>query len=101
MGEPMTTTRAVLSEADIRMLVRGATEDERAAAAHKLCRRIDAGLDESERKAAAEVLRLMAADATELVRRALAVTLKASPHLPRDVALKLAADVDSIAAPVL
>ena len=33
----------------------------------------------------------MAADAAELVRRALAVTLKASPLVPRDVALKLAA----------
>jgi len=101
MGESMTTTRSALSDADVRMLVRGATEDERAAAAHKLCRRIDAGLDESEKEAGAEVLRLMAADATELVRRALAVTLKSSPNLPHDVALKLAADIDSIAVPIL
>ena len=101
MGETMATTRAALSETDIRMLVRGATEDERAAAAHKLCRRIDSGLPESDRAAANEVLRLMAADATELVRRALAVTLKASPALPRDVAMKLAADIESIALPVI
>jgi uncharacterized protein (DUF2336 family) len=97
----MSVTRAALSEADIRTLVRGATEDERAAAAHKLCRRMDVGIDDSEREAAHEVLRLMAADAGELVRRALAITLKNSSVLPRDVALKLARDVDSVALPIL
>lgn len=97
----MATTRAALSDSDIRQLVRGATDDERAAAAHKLCRRIDAGIEEADREAANEVLRVMASHATELVRRALAVTLKASSCLPRDVAMKLAADVDSIALPVL
>jgi uncharacterized protein (DUF2336 family) len=97
----MPVTRAALSDSDIRTLVRGATEDERAAAAHKLCRRLDVGIDESEREAAHEVLRLMAADAGELVRRALAVTLKNSTILPRDVALKLARDLDSVALPIL
>jgi len=97
----MAISRAALTEADIRTLVRGATEDERAAAAHKLCRRVDAGVEDWEKEAAAAILRLMAADAAELVRRALAVTLKSSPALPRDVALKLARDVDSVALPVL
>src|SRR3954471_24827938 len=99
--EAMAITRSALSEIDIRILLRGATEDERAAAAHKLCRRMDAGLDEHEQQAAAEVLRLMAADAAELVRRALAVTLKNSPVLPRDVAMKLATDADTIALPLI
>ena len=97
----MTGVRTALTDNDVRTLVRGPTPDERAIAAHKLCRRIDAGLCEEEREAAGEVLRLMALDAAELVRRALAVTLKASPHLPRDVALRLAHDVESVAAPVL
>jgi uncharacterized protein (DUF2336 family) len=100
-GMTMASTRAALTQADIRTLVRGATDDERAAAAHKLCRRIDGGLSDDEREAAGEVLRMMADDAAELVRRALAVTLKTSPLLPRDVALKLAADVDSVATPLL
>jgi uncharacterized protein (DUF2336 family) len=43
----------------------------------------------------------MAADAAELVRRALAVTLKASPLVPRDVAQKLARDTESVAVPLL
>ena len=97
----MPTTRTALTETDIRALVRGPTEDERAAVAHRLCRKIDAGVSEAERDAANEVLRMMAADAAELVRRALAVTLKNSPALPRDVALKLARDVESVAGPVL
>ena len=43
----------------------------------------------------------MAADAAEQVRRALAVTLKASPLIPRDIANRLARDVESIAVPML
>lgn len=43
----------------------------------------------------------MAADAGELVRRALAVTLKNSTIVPRDVALRLAKDVESISLPML
>ena len=97
----MAMTRSALTESDIRTLMRGGTEDERAAAAHKLCRRMDVELDDSERDAAAEVLRLMAADTAELVRRALAVTLKSSPLVPRDVAMKLARDIDSIALPII
>ncbi len=93
--------RSALTDIDIRALVRGDTADERAIAAHKLCRRIEAGVSEDERGAAAEVLRLMALDAAELVRRALAVTLKNSPLLPRDVAVKLAHDVESVATPIL
>ena len=97
----MAAARSALTQDDIRTLVRGVTADERAIAAHKLCRRIDAGVGEEDREAAAEVLRLMALDAAELVRRALAVTLKTSRELPRDVAVRLAHDVDSVATPVL
>ena len=98
----MAAARAALTEEDLRMLVKGPTADERALAAHKLCRAVDRdNLSRQELAQAHEILRLMAKDATELVRRALAITLKASPVLPRDVALKLARDVDSIATPVL
>jgi uncharacterized protein (DUF2336 family) len=98
----MGTTRAALTESDIRTLIKGATADERAIAAHKLCRVIDRGeLSDEDRAQAADILRVMANDAAELVRRALAVTLKQSDVLPRDVALKLAKDVDSVCLPVL
>ena len=98
----MATTRAALTEHDIRMLVKGATPDERALAAHKLCRTIDrAELDDEQRVLAGEILRVMAADAAELVRRAMAVTLRNSPSLPADVANRLARDVESISLPII
>ena len=100
--EPMSTTRAALTDGDIQSLMRGATIDERAAAAHKLCRKIDETvLTDEDRQVAQDILRVMAADAAELVRRALAVTLKASPMVPRDVAMQLARDVESVATPIL
>ncbi|MFI4965309.1 MAG: DUF2336 domain-containing protein [Caulobacterales bacterium] len=98
----MATTRSALTEEDIRTLVKGVTAGERAAAADKLCRIIDiAPLSDEDRDTAADILRIMAGDAAELVRKALAVTLKGSPLVPRDVALKLARDVESIALPML
>lgn len=98
----MATTRAALTDSDIRMLVKGATPDERALAAHKLCRNIDRSqLTEEERAVAHDILRVMAADAAELVRRALAVTLKNSVALPPDVANRLARDVESVSLPII
>ena len=98
----MTAYRARLTEMDIRRLVQAADEDERAEAAHKLCRSMErAPLDQAERIAAQKIVRLLAQDAAELVRRAMAVTLKASDLIPHDVARRLAADVDSIALPVI
>ena len=98
----MATTRSALTDEDIRTLVKGVTADERAAAAYKLCRTIDSTpLSDEDREAAAEILRVMAADAAELVRQALVVTLKESPLVPRDVALKLARDVENISLPML
>jgi uncharacterized protein (DUF2336 family) len=98
----MTTTRSALTESDVRLLVRGAEPEERGAAAQRLCEHLDqAPLTEVERAEAQVLLRLMARDATEQVRRALAVTLKASPLVPRDVANRLARDLDDIAEPML
>ncbi len=98
----MATTRAALTDNDIRMLVKGVTADERALATHKLCRTIDRlDMADSERQIAHDILRVMATDAAELVRRAMSVTLKNSAALPQDVANRLARDVESVALPVL
>ncbi len=100
----MTVTRTALTDEDIRLLVKGQSADDRAIAAHKICRHIEGGgeaLSPEEREQAYEILRIMAADAAELVRRALAVTLKSSPMVPHDVAVRLAKDVDSVALPIL
>lgn len=98
----MATTRSALTDEDIRTLVKGATPDERALAARKLCTTMDrVPLDDEDRALAADILRVMAADAAELVRKAIAETLKASPVVPRDVARKLARDVESVCLPLL
>jgi uncharacterized protein (DUF2336 family) len=46
-------------------------------------------------------MQVMAQDAAVLVRRSLAVALKNSPKLPREIANQLARDVDSIALPIV
>jgi|KBSSwiStaDraftv2_1062776.scaffolds.fasta_scaffold34844_2 uncharacterized protein (DUF2336 family) len=98
----MSTTRAALTDADIRTLVKGATPDERAVAAQKLCSTIDSStLTREERERAHDILRVMSHDAAELVRRAVAVTLKNSSIVPRDVALRLARDIESVSLPIL
>ena len=103
----MTTTPKIdatkpITDEDIRVLVRHPDAERRAVVAQKICRRVrDHPLSDGERKIANEVLGFIAEDTASLVRRALAITLKNSPELPRDVALKLAADIESIAVPVL
>ncbi|MEM8615780.1 MAG: DUF2336 domain-containing protein [Pseudomonadota bacterium] len=96
------TMRPQLTEADIVRLMKGETSEERATVAHRLCRRIAIDLlSDEERQYAGEIITILANDAAELVRRTLSVTLRNSPRLPRDVALKLADDVDAVAIPVL
>ncbi|MCL4715556.1 MAG: DUF2336 domain-containing protein [Hyphomonadaceae bacterium] len=96
------TMRASLTDSDIRTLIKGPTDDTRAMAAHKICRCIEeAELSPEERTHAEAIIKIMAEDAAVLVRRALAVALKNSPRLPREIANKLAQDVDSIALPVI
>jgi uncharacterized protein (DUF2336 family) len=96
------TMRANLTDSDIRTLIKGPTIEDRAQAAHKICRTIDeAKLSDEERAHAAKIMAIMAQDAAVLVRRSLAVALKNSNKLPREIANKLAQDVDSIALPVI
>lgn len=91
-----------IKEEDVRQLVRHPDAARRATAAQRICRTVRTGkLSDAERQFAEKLLRLMAEDAVAIVRRALAVTLKNSPELPRDIAMKLAADVDNIAVPIL
>lgn len=98
----LVTMRAKLTQDDIRRLVKGESPEERAMAARKICQKVDTpDLTPEERAAANGIIEMIAQDAVVLVRRALAVTLRASPNLPKSVAMKLAADIDSIAVPIL
>lgn len=96
------TMRSSLTQDDIRRLVRGDSPEDRATAANKICTRIDRmDLSDEDKESAQQILEMLAADTAILVRQALAVTLRNSPKLPRDIALKLAKDVDAIAVPIL
>lgn len=96
------TMRSNLTQDDIRRLVKGATPEARANAAHKICRRIDtAKLSPKDRENADQIMRILAEDAAALVRRTLAVTLRSSPNLPQDLAVRLARDIESVATPIL
>ena len=92
----------LLEEKDVRAVVRHPDPEVRAQAAQKICRTVrDKKLSDIERLFARRLLAHMAEDAVAIVRRALAVTLKNSPELPHEIALKLASDIDNIAVPVL
>lgn len=58
-------------------------------------------LKPAELKLAHEIFRLMIRDAEVRVREALSANLKDNPNIPRDVALALAKDVDSVSLPML
>ncbi len=63
------TQRASLSDLDIQRLVRSENADDRAVATHKICRAMErGGLSEGDRRAAQEIIRMLAQDAAELVR---------------------------------
>ncbi len=99
---PIVTMRSKLTDSDIRTLIKGPTEEDRAHAAHKICRCIDEGeLSPDERAHAESIIAIMAQDAAVLVRRALSVALKNSPKLPHDVANKLARDIETVSLPVI
>jgi len=98
----MTSSRLTLTEEDLKRLLCSEAEEERAVEAHKLCRSMDRlELDDQERAAAQKIISILATDSAELVRRALAITLKASDLIPIEVARKLALDIDSIALPLI
>lgn len=94
--------RPQLTQQDIHRLMKGESPEQRASVAHRLCRRI--GLDvlsDAEKQFAQEIIKILAADAADLVRRTLAITLRSSPILPREIALKLARDIEAVAIPIL
>ena len=65
-------------------------------------RALDAGaLSNSERAIARDIVRHLAADVERQVRESLAKAVRASADLPHDVAMALASDVATVAAPIL
>jgi uncharacterized protein (DUF2336 family) len=91
-----------LTEADVARLLAEPSAAVRAEVADKLAREIDStALTAAELQIAQDIIRVMAKDVELAVRRALSHSLRSARHLPHDVALRLAQDVEAVALPVL
>ena len=76
--------------------------DVRAELAGKVAADLSAnGLTPTEVRLAQDIVRALARDVEEAVRASLSRALRHSPNLPRDVARKLANDVEFVALPML
>lgn len=93
---------SALSHANVARLLAEPSVAVRAELAAKMAQEIDsARLTPDELAIAQDIARLMARDIAETVRRALAESLRRAVHLPRDVALRMARDVEAVALPIL
>ncbi|HUB43363.1 MAG TPA: DUF2336 domain-containing protein [Acetobacteraceae bacterium] len=91
-----------LSQADVARLLAEPSVGVRSELAAKVALEIDsAQLTPDELAIAQDIARIMAQDAAQAVRQALAESLRHAVHLPREVALRLADDVEAVALPVL
>lgn len=91
-----------LSKADVQRLLADPSQDTRADVATKVAKQVDGGsLTAEERSLAEDIIRVLSHDAALRVRQALAEQLKESHHLPHDVAVALAHDVDAVSLPIL
>jgi uncharacterized protein (DUF2336 family) len=93
---------SILNQADVAKLMSEPSPHVRAEVAGKLAQEFEnEKLTESEIKIAQDIIRVMAKDVESSVRQALSQSLRKTPHLPHDVALKLANDIESVALPIL
>jgi uncharacterized protein (DUF2336 family) len=87
-----------LSPADVARLLTEKSAPARAAVAEKLTLMIDStDLTPEERRIAEDIVPSLAQDVAVAVRHALAHSLRRAAHLPRDVALRLANDLEDVA----
>ncbi len=91
-----------LTKDDVAKLLTDPSPDHRAELAGKVAVHFDQQqLSVAERKLAEDIIRIMTRDAVVRVRQSLAENLKASPNLPRDIAMTMARDVEAVALPIL
>lgn len=95
-------TQGGLTPDDVVRLLQEPSAAVRADVAGKVGQQIDnPGLSPDELRLAQDIAGIMARDVALAVRQALAESLRHARRLPRDVALRLAADVDAVALPIL
>lgn len=88
--------------AELKALIEERDEDGRVDIAHRVGERLCLDdLPELERRAAEALARYLIEDAIERVRRELSISVTGARNLSRDIALKIAHDVDSVSCPFL
>jgi uncharacterized protein (DUF2336 family) len=93
---------AALSRQDVDRLLTESSSDLRSELADKIVASLKGpDLAPTETRLALEIVRILARDVEEKVRGSVSRGLRNSPYLPRDVAQKLADDIDSVALPLL
>ena len=91
-----------LTPEDVARLLREPSPAVRAEVATKVAAQLNTDrLSQEELRLAQDIARLMARDVAQAVRQTLSESLRRTRHLPRDVAVRLAEDVDAVALPVL
>lgn len=92
----------ILTQNDVQRLLKDDSPESRVSVLEKVSEHYnDAAFAEREREIAEQIFRLLMKDAALQVRETLAERIAANPEIPRDVALHMANDVDSVALPVL
>lgn len=87
---------------EVNALLGGKDEDARSQIAERVGERLSSDdLPATDRRAAEMLARELVLDAIVRVRRALSLAVRHAHHLPRDIALTIAHDVDSVACPFL
>lgn len=87
---------------DVKRLANDPSPTARVGTAAKLAQEFGSGrFSDAELKLAENIFRIMVKDAEVRVREALSANLKHNPNVPRDVAVTLAQDVDSVSLPIL
>jgi uncharacterized protein (DUF2336 family) len=91
-----------LTKRDVERLLTDPSADVRADTARKIAEDFqDEAFSSEQREMALQIFEIMAKDAEIRVRMALSEHLKECPDIPRDIAMSLAQDVDSVALPFL
>lgn len=91
-----------LTQQDVERLVRNPTPELKISIIEKVTHQYNPEhFTRKERELAEQIFRLLLVDAVVKVREALAQNLRDNPNIPRDIIVKLANDVESVATPVL
>lgn len=96
------TSKSQIEIEDVRIAIKDSDPEKRAYATMRLAKSVkDPALSPTDRAYADRIIDLISQDVSDLVRRALAITLKNSPFVPKSIFQRLITDIESIAVPLI